>query len=191
VARALINEPSLLPADEPTRAPDADSRDPTTELLSGLPRHYSCGPLVVTHDPDIAARADRTQRLSTGVLEQPSPGGVRTCNRFLEHLPGTEAVLLTPPPGGPDSRGLMTLNGDCAALVALRLSCPSHAVADVLAVDLDPAPPVPTGERRHHVTMRGADGCVSPSANKAAFARRSVSPSTRTGYARGLRKPVH
>lgn len=73
VARALINEPSLLPTDEPTGAPDADSRDRTTELLSGLPRHYSCGPLVVTHDPDIAARADRTQRLSAGSLSSPLP----------------------------------------------------------------------------------------------------------------------
>ncbi|MBD0420209.1 ABC transporter ATP-binding protein [Streptomyces sp. TRM S81-3] len=69
VARALINEPALLLADEPTGALDTETRDRTADLLFGLPREYSCGLLVVTHDPGIAARADRTLRLAAGTLE--------------------------------------------------------------------------------------------------------------------------
>ncbi|WP_326788781.1 ABC transporter ATP-binding protein [Streptomyces sp. NBC_00151] len=68
VARALINSPALLLADEPTGALDAEGRDRTAELLFGLPRRYSCGVLVVTHDMSVAARADRLLRLENGVL---------------------------------------------------------------------------------------------------------------------------
>ncbi|MFF5768572.1 ABC transporter ATP-binding protein [Streptomyces tanashiensis] len=69
VARALINEPALLLADEPTGALDTETRDRTAELLFGLPRRHACGLLVVTHDPGIAARADRTLRLEAGMLK--------------------------------------------------------------------------------------------------------------------------
>ncbi|MFE7569495.1 ABC transporter ATP-binding protein [Streptomyces sp. NPDC057539] len=75
VARALINEPALLLADEPTGALDAETRDRTAELLFGLPRRHACGLLVVTHDPGIAARADRTLHLEAGALK-PIPSGV-------------------------------------------------------------------------------------------------------------------
>ncbi|MFF8265661.1 ABC transporter ATP-binding protein [Streptomyces virginiae] len=68
VARALINEPALLLADEPTGALDTETRDRTAELLFDLPRRYGCGLLVVTHDPGVAARADRTLRLEAGAL---------------------------------------------------------------------------------------------------------------------------
>ncbi|WP_329621918.1 ABC transporter ATP-binding protein [Streptomyces sp. NBC_01255] len=74
VARALINEPALLLADEPTGALDTETRDRTAELLFDLPRRYACGLLVVTHDPGIAARADRTLRLDAGTLKPVSSG---------------------------------------------------------------------------------------------------------------------
>ncbi|NJP99336.1 ABC transporter ATP-binding protein [Streptomyces zingiberis] len=68
VARALVNRPSLLLADEPTGALDETNRDAVCELLFGLPARTGCGLLVVTHDPAVAARADRTVRLSGGRL---------------------------------------------------------------------------------------------------------------------------
>ncbi|MEU7511827.1 ABC transporter ATP-binding protein [Streptomyces sp. NPDC042898] len=74
VARALINEPALLLADEPTGALDTETRDRTAELLFDLPRRHACGLLVVTHDPGIAERADRALRLEAGALTPVSSG---------------------------------------------------------------------------------------------------------------------
>nr|WP_157164254.1 ATP-binding cassette domain-containing protein [Streptomyces typhae] len=68
VARALIGEPALLLADEPTGALDAGNRDHVADLLFDLPRARNCALLVVTHDPETARRADRTLKLADGSL---------------------------------------------------------------------------------------------------------------------------
>jgi putative ABC transport system ATP-binding protein/lipoprotein-releasing system ATP-binding protein len=68
VARALINEPDLLLADEPTGALDEENRDSVGRLLFSLPRRWNCGLLVVTHDHSIAARADEHLELRHGKL---------------------------------------------------------------------------------------------------------------------------
>ncbi|MFI0418663.1 ABC transporter ATP-binding protein [Spongiactinospora sp. 9N601] len=66
VARALINDPPLILADEPTGALDQDSRDAVADLLFTLPRRRRRGVLIVTHDQAIAARADRRLDLMAG-----------------------------------------------------------------------------------------------------------------------------
>ncbi|MFE9362120.1 ABC transporter ATP-binding protein [Streptomyces sp. NPDC006978] len=66
VARALINEPSLLLADEPTGALDEETRDSVATLLFSLPKRWNCGLLVVTHDVHIAERADSHMVLRQG-----------------------------------------------------------------------------------------------------------------------------
>lgn len=68
VARALINRPSLLLADEPTGALDDANRTAVAELLFEVPARWSCGLLVVTHDAQVAAMADRTVCLAEGRL---------------------------------------------------------------------------------------------------------------------------
>ncbi|WP_093711933.1 ATP-binding cassette domain-containing protein [Actinacidiphila alni] len=68
VARALINSPALLLADEPTGALDPDTAERTAELLFSLPRRNKCGLLLVTHDSRIAARADRILRVESRAL---------------------------------------------------------------------------------------------------------------------------
>lgn len=65
LARALINEPALLLADEPTGSLDADTRDRVADVLFEAPQRWGCGLVVVTHDRDVAARADRQVTLST------------------------------------------------------------------------------------------------------------------------------
>lgn len=70
VARALINKPSLLLADEPTGALDERNRESVSDLLFGLPKETGCGLLVVTHDAAVAARADRTVHLAGGRLTE-------------------------------------------------------------------------------------------------------------------------
>lgn len=59
LARALINRPMLLLADEPTGSLDPRARDLVADLLFAVPARWQCGLLIVTHDPLIAARADR------------------------------------------------------------------------------------------------------------------------------------
>ncbi|MFE9119028.1 ABC transporter ATP-binding protein [Streptomyces sp. NPDC007172] len=69
VARALINSPALLLADEPTGALDTETRDRVADLLFSMPGRHSCGLLVVTHDHEIARRADRVLALAAGGLK--------------------------------------------------------------------------------------------------------------------------
>ena len=69
IARALVAEPSIILADEPTGALDVATGDDVLEVLrSSTARAGSCL-VIVTHDPVIAARADRALRLSDGGLE--------------------------------------------------------------------------------------------------------------------------
>jgi len=68
VARALMNDPALLLADEPTGSLDAVHRDAVSELLYSVPRQRGCALLVVTHDVSVARRADRQVRLDGGRL---------------------------------------------------------------------------------------------------------------------------
>lgn len=68
VARALINQPALLLADEPTGALDRASSESLTELLVDLNREEGVALLVVTHAETLAARMGRVLELRDGVL---------------------------------------------------------------------------------------------------------------------------
>ena len=65
IARALINQPPLILADEPTGNLDADNEAAVMSLLEDLHRRGHTL-IVVTHDPSIAARAGREVRLEHG-----------------------------------------------------------------------------------------------------------------------------
>jgi putative ABC transport system ATP-binding protein len=65
VARALVSHPSIVFADEPTGSLDVRSRDRVLDLFDGLVAN-GAGVLMVTHDPLVAARADRVLWLSSG-----------------------------------------------------------------------------------------------------------------------------
>jgi putative ABC transport system ATP-binding protein len=68
LARALVNEPELLLADEPTGNLDSRTGEEVLGLLSELPAEGRTL-VLVTHDPAIAERADRVLSLSDGRLE--------------------------------------------------------------------------------------------------------------------------
>lgn len=68
IARALINAPRLLLADEPTSDLDEDSEAEITALLDRLRHEQGFGLLVVTHNLDLARRADRSFEMSRGRL---------------------------------------------------------------------------------------------------------------------------
>lgn len=69
IARALAHQPRLVLADEPTGNLDEDSSLRVIELLERLRAERRCTLVVVTHDADLAARADRRLRLSRGALQ--------------------------------------------------------------------------------------------------------------------------
>ncbi|NUT51561.1 MAG: ATP-binding cassette domain-containing protein [Saccharothrix sp.] len=75
VARALINRPRLLLADEPTGALDERNRDLVADLLFGLPARHGCGLLVVTHDESVARRADQVLTVRGRALVPREPAG--------------------------------------------------------------------------------------------------------------------
>jgi lipoprotein-releasing system ATP-binding protein len=68
VARAVANAPRVLLADEPTGNLDAATADVVFRQLLALARETGMAALVATHNPDLAARMDRTVTLKDGML---------------------------------------------------------------------------------------------------------------------------
>ena len=66
IARALVNRPTILLADEPTGNLDAETGKAVLELLTGLVRTSGTTLVLVTHDSDVAAKADRVVSMQDG-----------------------------------------------------------------------------------------------------------------------------
>ncbi|MFJ8980205.1 ABC transporter ATP-binding protein [Streptomyces sp. NPDC102282] len=74
VARALITEPRVLLADEPTGALDPTAREAVADILFAVSQQRGCALLVVTHDLAVAARAGSTRQLEAGALTRSLDG---------------------------------------------------------------------------------------------------------------------
>jgi putative ABC transport system ATP-binding protein len=68
LAIALANDPALLLADEPTGELDTQTSEQIMRLLERLNRERRMTVLVVTHNPEVAARAERRVRIADGTL---------------------------------------------------------------------------------------------------------------------------
>ncbi len=68
IARSLVNEPSLLLADEPTGNLDSRTSLEVMAILQRLHRERAITIVMVTHEPDIAAFAQRIIRFKDGVI---------------------------------------------------------------------------------------------------------------------------
>lgn len=78
VARALINDPEIVFADEPTGALDSEAADDIMDLLCGLNRDRGQTVVMVTHAIEVGERANRIVRMRDGQIE----------NRGVEEEPG-------------------------------------------------------------------------------------------------------
>jgi len=68
VARALMNDPRIVFADEPSGNLDEDTGVKLHTLLVQLARQHGLTFVIATHNPDLTKRADRILRLSEGKL---------------------------------------------------------------------------------------------------------------------------
>lgn len=75
IARALITQPALLLADEPTGNLDTHTAEGVFDLFRRFNREFGCAVLVVTHDPRLSARCERTIELVDGRIlrDEPNP----------------------------------------------------------------------------------------------------------------------
>lgn len=70
VARALINKPALILADEPSGSLDSKNKEELHKLFFELRARYGQTFLIVTHDEELARTTDRTIRMVDGVVKQ-------------------------------------------------------------------------------------------------------------------------
>ena len=68
IARALAHRPALLLADEPTGSLDSRNAEALLDLVGRVHRQDGQTVLLITHSPDVAARADRVVHMKDGVL---------------------------------------------------------------------------------------------------------------------------
>ena len=70
IARALINKPSIILADEPTGNLDKKTANELLDLFVSSMKKYNQTIMLITHDPSIAACADRILKIDAGVVSE-------------------------------------------------------------------------------------------------------------------------
>jgi len=87
IARALINTPALLLADEPTGNLDSGNAAEILDLLTRLRTEHDTTIILASHDPQIAARAERLIRLRDGaVVDDIQLTGDRPVQDLIRHI---------------------------------------------------------------------------------------------------------
>jgi putative ABC transport system ATP-binding protein len=91
IARALVNNPALILADEPTGALDSRTSVEVMEIFQRLNRERRITLVLVTHEPDIAAYADRIVVFKDGRIQKDYPvTAPRDAAEELRNLPAVE-----------------------------------------------------------------------------------------------------
>ncbi len=69
IARALVNKPAIVWADEPTGNLDSENSQEIIKLLRSLNQQYGLTLVLVSHDTQIAQQTDRIIRMRNGQIE--------------------------------------------------------------------------------------------------------------------------
>mgnify|MGYP001009055733 FL=1 len=77
IARALVTRPAIILADEPTGSLDSENSEKVISLLGNMARKYNQTIGMVTHNVDIAHRADRMIRIEDGKISDERQGGYK------------------------------------------------------------------------------------------------------------------
>jgi putative ABC transport system ATP-binding protein len=77
IARALVGQPAILLADEPTGNLDSRTGEQILELLQELNKQRSATIIVITHDHDLASRLDRQVHMRDGLIISDTAGNTR------------------------------------------------------------------------------------------------------------------
>jgi putative ABC transport system ATP-binding protein/macrolide transport system ATP-binding/permease protein/lipoprotein-releasing system ATP-binding protein len=138
LARALINRPPLLLADEPTGDLDEETEVEIFELLLDLRRRQPTTLLVVTHNPAIARQADRVLHLqhgrlvSTVLAERPLPEGAKA----LPPDPGqNETAAAAPAPAAEPAAAPVPLGAGLGRFLSGFAAWAALVVLGILVLD--------------------------------------------------------
>ncbi len=93
IARAVVTDPTLIVADEPTGDLDAKSAEEILDLMDALQKTLQKTILLVTHDPRAARRAQRILHLEKGQLVQGTAPPLETAVRDLQSRPAGETAV--------------------------------------------------------------------------------------------------
>lgn len=99
VARALVTQPTLLLADEPTGNLDTAGSEQVMKLLRDLVADFGQTVIMVTHDAEIAAAADRVLRMRDGVIASDTRpnGGEPGANRSVAATTNSKPIAASAP----------------------------------------------------------------------------------------------
>ena len=78
IARAIANEPNIIFADEPTGNLDSATGDKVEKMLFSYNRDKGVTLIIVTHDPELAAKCDMQIRIKDGKIESISDKEIKT-----------------------------------------------------------------------------------------------------------------
>ncbi|MFF8194697.1 ABC transporter ATP-binding protein [Streptomyces bobili] len=121
IAMAMLGEPDLVVADEPTTALDAERREQVLRVLAEQREAAGAALLLVTHDLDVVRdHADRVLVMYAGRMSELGPAN-EVLNR--PRAPYTAGLLASLPQDGPRRRRLPTLPGTPPAPGALPPGC--------------------------------------------------------------------
>jgi putative ABC transport system ATP-binding protein/macrolide transport system ATP-binding/permease protein/lipoprotein-releasing system ATP-binding protein len=136
IARALVNAPPLLLADEPTSDLDEDSEAEIIDLLEELQRDEAFGFILVTHNSELARRAQRLYEMRQGaLLPLDLQDVVVEPERRRGHFPPTDGDTGREPAAARVAQGPIFLGGDLWRSARTFLVAGTAVFAGILLVD--------------------------------------------------------